>query len=112
MFLQVVVGGVFSANMTNPVTMMHNTTASTVIPPRANATTFFTSKVDFVLKNQVWLLNHFQITLQKANYWFSLEACSPCCCFLEKMARALPKKSNHVIGMKKVMRTSYFSISL
>ena len=91
-FLQVVVDGDFCVNMTNPDAMMHNTTTNTEMPPRANATTFLTSMVVFVLKINVLLLKHFQITLQKANYWLSIEACSPCCCFLEKMARALPKK--------------------
>ena len=92
-FLQVVVDGDFCVNMTNPDAMMHNTTTNTEMPPRANATTFFKSKLVFVLKNQVWLLKHFQITLQKANYWFSLKACSSSCFFLEKMAWTLPKTS-------------------
>ena len=57
MFLQVVLDGDFCVNMTNPDAMMLNTIAITDMPPMANATSFFTSMVVFVLKNQVWLLN-------------------------------------------------------
>ena len=62
-FIHVVVDGDFCVSMTNPDAMMHNTIAITDMPPRANATTFFKSKVVFVLKNQVWLLKYFQIII-------------------------------------------------
>ena len=58
-FIHVVVDGDFCVNMTNPDPMMHNTTTNTEMPPRANATTFFTSKVDFVLKKSSLVVKTF-----------------------------------------------------
>ena len=58
-FIHVVVDGDFCVNMTNPDAMMHNTTTNTEMPPRVNATTFFTSKVDFVLKKSSLVVKTF-----------------------------------------------------
>ena len=58
-FIHVVVDGDFCVNMTNPDAMMHNTTTNTEMPPSANATTFFKSKVDFVLKKSSLVVKTF-----------------------------------------------------